>query len=68
MPREAGRTSCGKKDKDHRRQAFRLQAMASNASGRHRTMDHLLPLQPADDARPKPKGRELGRSGRLRRC
>lgn len=45
-----------KKVKDHRRQAFRLQAMASNASGRHRTMDHLLPLQPADDARPKPKG------------
>ena len=46
-----------KKDKDHKRQTFKLQAMASNASGRHRTMDHLLPLQPTDDARPKPKGR-----------
>ncbi|CAK9084810.1 Uncharacterized protein (Fragment) [Durusdinium trenchii] len=32
-------------------------AQASNASGRHRTLDHLLPLQPADEARPKPKGR-----------
>ena len=31
--------------------------MASNASGRHRTMDHMLPLQPLEDARPKPKGR-----------
>ena len=46
-----------KKRKEHRANTFRLQAQASNASGRHRTLDHLLPLQPADEARPKPKGR-----------
>lgn len=46
-----------KKRKERRADTFRLQAQASNASGRHRTLDHLLPLQPADEARPKPKGR-----------
>lgn len=44
------------KVRDHRAQCFKWQAMVSNASGRHRTMDHMLPLQPLDDARPKPKG------------
>ena len=46
-----------KKEKDHRAQSFKWQAMASNASGRHRTVDHMLPLQPLDESRPKPKGR-----------
>ena len=45
-----------KKTKEHRSQSFRWQAMASNASGRNRTMDHMLPLQPGDEDRPKPKG------------
>lgn len=46
-----------KKTRDNRAQSFKWQAMASNASGRHRTMDHMLPLQPLDEGRPKPKGR-----------
>lgn len=45
-----------KKTKERRSQSFRWQAMASNASGRNRTMDHMLPLQPGDEDRPKPKG------------
>ena len=51
------------KTKDHRAEPFKWQAMASNASGRHRTVDHMLPLQPLDQ-----KAGELGSSGRLRRC
>ena len=52
-----------KKTKDHRAESFKWQAMASNASGRHRTVDHMLPLQPLDQ-----KAGGLGSSGRLRRC